>query len=247
VSGPFTGSVAIETLTRLMPGTDGGTSRTSLEGRFQPSSQWLQAECIIDAGVCCSSSVGLPNRGLSAGIITVSFPLADGGVEQTSVDFDPDAGAYDSDISIPLSNGFGWVSDLSASGEVVPAFDIPDEHLQGPAPVLMPDLSELMSLSTGQDWTVPLVPSPLEYGFIDTLIIEGADGTIISCQTNDEGSLIPPLVVAESLLAPLQGQKGTIYIYRDDYRGGLDAGGVNIDYRVGIGVMTGFNAISFTP
>jgi hypothetical protein len=198
--------------------------------------------------VCCSYGYGIASPGLSAGPITVSFPLDDGGIEQTGVAFNPAAGVYDSDISIPLSGGLGWVSDLAASGDVVPAFDISEEHLQGPAPVLMPDLSELTSLSTGQNWTVPLVPSPLEYGFIDRLIITSTDVlSVIVCQTNDEASLVPPLVVAASLLAPFNGHQGTIAIYRDDDQGWFDAGAVSIDYRVGIGVQTAVNAVSFTP
>lgn len=147
-----------------------------------------------------------------------------------------------------MSMGFNTFTDLSASGDVVPAFDLPGSRLQGPAPVLMPDLGQLTSLSTSQDWTVPLVPSQLEYAFVDRLMIQSPDVTgVIVCATFDEGVLNPPLVVPAALLSPFSGHQGTVSIYRDDDRGPIDAGAVFVDYRVGVGVQTGANAVSFTP
>ncbi len=243
MGGLFSGAVAVETLTVLTPGTDGGATRSFLAGKFLPSIE--SPPCDVDAGPCCFYPMSTPAAGLSAGILTLAAALDDGGTGTVVVPFDPDGGSYQADTFAPINAE--WLSFLSASGDVVPAFGIETTRLQGPVPVLTPGLDQLSTLSTGQDWVVPLVPSELEYLFSDRVIVE-ADGVgLIVCQTADEGALNPPLVVSASLLANFSGHQGTVTIYRDDDPGAIDAGAVLLDYRVGIGIQTPTDGVSFTP
>jgi hypothetical protein len=92
-----------------------------------------------------------------------------------------------------------------------------------------------------------LTASEWEYLFVDRAIIE-ADGVgRIICQTFDEGTLMPALVVPASLLARFDGLQGTVTVTRDGYPQWVDAGAVLLGLRLGVGAQTEANGVSFAP
>jgi hypothetical protein len=243
-SGPFLGSIAVE---RLASEDDPDGGITTLQGQFVMASDWPTCTpdtLLFDSGKvsCCFQPSGAAPLTPSAGTLKVLVPLDDGGVSSLWVS-PLLGGTYDGQVpSGP------WFSGLAASGGDVPAFEIDALGLQGPTPALTPPLAALTSLSTTQEWNVPLTPSELEYSFRDTVELE-ADGVgSVYCVTFDEGALSPPLVVPAGMLANLAGHSGTVTVTRDDYRGLMDAGPqVQLGFRVGVRVQTAVGGVAFAP
>ncbi len=246
-NGPFFGEIEAETLTTFEPGSDAGGSVSFFAARFLPSNTW--PDCRSDqnpsvaAGSCCFAPP-TTSPGLSAGTLHAIVAIDDGGPQGPEVAFDEDGGVYLS--TFQNSPGSASLAGASATGDVVPAFTASGFLFQGNAPVLTPDLGEMTTLSTRQDWTVPLTPSEFEFEFQDRVIVDSEDVGRIICETDDEGVLRPALVVPASLLGPFSGHTGTVTIYRDDYDL-VDAGAVVLGIRLGSGIRTAANAVSFTP
>jgi hypothetical protein len=240
-TGPFFGEIEAETLT-----PEGALTSAVFTAKFMPTAEWpaCRSDLVPETppGSCCFVPPAPATTGLSAGTLQAVIAIDDGGPQGPRIEFDGDGGFY----LAPFEAGLGGLAGVSATGAVVPAFMETFSLLKGPNPVLTPDLSQLSTLSTSQDWTVPLTPSELEFFFYDRVIVDSPDVGQIICETNDEGALLPALVVPAALLGNFSGHTGTVTIYRDDYAV-VDAGALVLGVRLGAGIRTADNAVTFTP
>ena len=255
----FVGAFEAETVTTVIP--DGGDEPPifSLNGQFLPGNEWpsCSSESVVaQTDPCCFAAGTETVPSLSAGTLQGELDVRDsvGATAESgfSLVFNADAGGYHSESPIPAVGLEWFATTLSAKGDVVSAFSVsldgvdPLETLP-PEPVVTPDLGQLGTLLTSQDWAVPLTPSQLEILFHDRLILEVDGVGSIICQVTDEAALNPPLVVPAALLANFSGHSGTVSIYRDEYTGFIDAGALLVGFRSGVGIRTSPGVVSFTP
>ncbi len=252
----FVGAVEVETLTTIDPNSSAEPPILSMNGQFLPASEWPSCtsdSLVVQENACCFAAGTSTVPGLSAGALTLTLgvePPSDGGGAQGSQEtflFNGKSGVYDSEGEIIPADAGPWFSTLWASGDVVPAFNVSIDGFPPPEPVVTPSLGQLGSLSTSQDWTIPLTPSELEFQFHDRVILEVDGVGSIICEVTDEGAFNPPLVVPAAQLANFTGHMGTVSIHRDEYTGLADAGSLLIGFRNGVAIRTSPGAVSFTP
>jgi hypothetical protein len=155
-----------------------------------------------------------------------------------------DGGVYLTTIDNAFAEGLGGQVQVSGTGDVVPAFMDVAPVFQGPL-LQAPDLGALSTLSTSQDWSPQLTPSNSPCN--DRVIIDSPDVGQILCELNDTGqSTTPALVVPAALLGNFSGHTGTVTIYRDDYEL-VDVGALVLGMRLGSGIRTETNSVTFTP
>ena len=252
----FIGAVEAETITTVDPNGTDEPLIFSVSGQFLPASEWpaCTSDSLVTQGNACCFGAGTTTApGVSAGLLTLTVgmePPSDGGGaqgSQTELLFDANSDVYDSEGEVIPSDAGPWFSTLWASGDVVPAFTVSTNAFPPPAPIVDAGLNALQTLSTSQDWAVPLTPSEFEFLFYDRVILEVDGVGSIICQVTDEAAFRPPLIVPAALLANFAGHSGTVSIYRDEYSGLADAGSLLVGFRTGVGIRTSPGAVSFTP